>query len=122
MDRLTATLLCLGALSLAPIAHAQQHDMSQHDMSQHAMHGNDDAMKAMFDKADANHDGSLTFEEMKAAHAAMGMGGHMPHMQHMQGQPMKDGKMGCCCCGEGGMQACAMGAKADPVGEAMSDK
>ena len=63
MDRLTATLLCLGALSLAPIAHAQQHDMSQHDMSQHAMHGNDDAMKAMFDKADANHDGDLTRAE-----------------------------------------------------------
>ena len=116
MNRLTATLFCLGALSLAPIAHAQQHDMSQH-----AMHGNDDAMKAMFDKADANHDGSLTFEEMKAAHAAMGMGMHAG-MPHMQGHAMKDGKMGCCCCGEGGMQACAMGTKADPVGEAISDK
>ena len=114
MSRLTATLFCLGALSLAPIAHAQQHDMSQH-----AMHGNEDAMKAMFDKVDANHDGSVSFEEMKAAHAAMGMGAHMPHMQ---GHAMKDGKkMGCCCCGgEGGMQGCATGDKADPVGEAMS--
>jgi len=124
MDRLTATLLCLAAFSLAPVAHAQQHDMSQHDMSQHAMHApaaaqpmpmkgmmammdpdgdgkitaaeHAAAAQAMFEKADANHDGNLTHEEMMAAHAGMGMGMHM--------------------------QACPMGEKTDQVGEAVTDK
>ncbi|TAK39076.1 MAG: hypothetical protein EPO30_06090 [Lysobacteraceae bacterium] len=145
MDRLTATLLCLAAFSLAPVAHAQQHDMSQHAMhapaaaqpapmqgmmkmmdpdgdgritaAEHAA-----AAKAMFEKADADKDGSLTHEEMMAAHASMGMG--MGMGMHMQGHAMKDGKkMGCCCCdGEGGMKGCGMGDKADPVGKAMSGK
>ena len=136
--RARQTLLCLallGATAAMP-ALAQDHAMPAHDMPAHGMPPHGDmfakmdadgdgsvsaaehaaAAQAMFDKADANHDGLVGHDEMMAAHASMGMG--------MAGHGMKQGKQaGCCCCGgEGGKQACGMGDKdkKDPIGEAMS--
>jgi len=135
------TLLCLALLGAAIGTPALAQDHAAHDMASHGMPAHDmpshgmfammdadgdgrvsaaehaTAAQAMFDEADANHDGAIGHEEMMAAHA--------PSHPGMAGHAMKDGKKaGCCCCGggEGGMQACGMGDKdkKDPIGEAMS--
>ena len=75
--RYASLLSLLGALALSPAA-----------LAQHAA-----GAGAMFAKVDANHDGSVTAEEMKAGHAAMG-----EHREHAMGE---DDKKGCCdmpCC------------------------
>ena len=129
LSRLTfGCLALLGAASYVPAALAQDHGhkMPSHDMmammdpdgdgrvsaAEHAA-----GAEAMFAKADANHDGYLSHEEMMAAHKPRGMEGHAMHGDKAQG----DKKMACCCCGgEDGKQACGMGDKKDPVAEAMS--
>ena len=117
-NRMPLLAAFLGAMLAAPAVLAQHHDM--HGMmdadgngavsaAEHAA-----AAQAMFDKADANHDGSLDADEMKGAHAGMA--------KHDMGDGEK--KMACGCCGgngEGGkMAGCGMGDKPDPVGDAMS--
>ena len=117
-NRMPLLAAFLGAMLAAPAALAQHHDM--HGMmdadgngavsaAEHAA-----AAQAMFDKADANHDGSLDADEMKGAHAGMA--------KHDMGDGEK--KMACGCCGgngeDGKMAGCGMGDKPDPVGDAMS--
>ena len=117
-NRMPLLAAFLGAMLASPAVLAQHHDM--HGMmdadgngavsaAEHAA-----AAQAMFDKADANHDGSLDADEMKGAHAGMA--------KHDMGDGEK--KMACGCCGgdgEGGkMAGCGMGDKPDPVGDAMS--
>ena len=117
-NRMPLLAAFLGAMLAAPAVLAQHHDM--HGMmdadgngavsaAEHAA-----AAQAMFDKADANHDGSLDADEMKGAHAGMA--------KHDMGDGEK--KMACGCCGgngeDGKMAGCGMGDKPDPVGDAMS--
>ena len=86
--RYASLLSLLGALALSPAAFAQHADM--------------------FAKMDANHDGSVTVEEMKAGHAAMG-----EHPEHAMGE---GDKKGCCdmpCCDK--MKDHDMGAMPSPA-------
>ena len=117
-NRMPLLAAFLGAMLAAPAVLAQHHDM--HGMmdadgngavsaAEHAA-----AAQAMFDKADANHDGSLDADEMKGAHAGMA--------KHDLGDGATTIASGCCAGdGEGGQMAgCGMGDKPDPVGDAMS--
>lgn len=114
--RFPMLLVLAGAVLVAPAAYAQHADMfgkmdsdgnGRISAAEHAT-----AAAAMFDKADANHDGSLDAEEMHAMHAMhAGTAGHTM---------AKAGKMGCDCCAEGdGKMSCGVKDKADPISAAM---
>ena len=124
LSRLTfGCLALLGAASYVPSALAQDHGhrMPSHDMmammdpdgdgrvsaAEHAA-----GAQAMFEKADADKDGSLSHEEMMAAHKPKGMEGHAMH---------GDKKMSCDCYkGEDGEAKCGMKDQKDPVRDAMA--
>jgi hypothetical protein len=128
-NRASLLLACFAAMAMSPLAFAQHHDMlgmmdsngdGQVSAAEHAA-----AAQAMFDKADANHDGNLTADEMMAAHGDMGAPHAMAgHHAMAEAHAMAEGgkKMACDCCGkgEGGEGSCGKMDKHDPVGDAMA--